>query len=92
VSRICAGLDEIVTAFRGRPLHHTAFPYVFLRFVEELASRQPLLLVFEDIDWADASQLDLLESLASRVRDVPVMFWPWPAPSCWTPGRPGERG
>ena len=44
------------------------------RFVEELASRQPLLLVFEDIHWADASQLDLLESLASRARDVPVMF------------------
>jgi class 3 adenylate cyclase/tetratricopeptide (TPR) repeat protein len=44
------------------------------RFVEELASRQPLLLVFDDIHWADASQLDLLESLASRVRDVPVMF------------------
>jgi class 3 adenylate cyclase/tetratricopeptide (TPR) repeat protein len=44
------------------------------RFVEELTSRQPLLLVFEDIHWADASQLDLLESLASRVRDVPVMF------------------
>ena len=30
VSRICAGLDETVTAFRSRPLHHTAFPYVFL--------------------------------------------------------------
>jgi len=30
VSRICAGLDEIVTAFRSRPLHHIAFPYVFL--------------------------------------------------------------
>jgi tetratricopeptide (TPR) repeat protein len=44
------------------------------RFVEELAIRQPLLLVFEDIHWADTSQLDLLESLASRVRDVAVMF------------------
>jgi transposase-like protein len=30
VSRICAGLDEAVTAFRSRPLHHTAFPYLFL--------------------------------------------------------------
>ena len=30
VSRICAGLDESVTAFRTRPLHHTSFPYVFL--------------------------------------------------------------
>ena len=28
--RICAGLDEQVAAFRDRPLHHTAFPYVFL--------------------------------------------------------------
>jgi transposase-like protein len=30
VSRICAGLDEQVAGFRSRPLHHTAFPYVFL--------------------------------------------------------------
>ena len=30
VSRICAGLDETVEAFRSRPLHHTTFPYVFL--------------------------------------------------------------
>ena len=30
VSRICAGLDEQIAAFRDRPLHHTAFPYVFL--------------------------------------------------------------
>ena len=30
VSRICAGLDESVTAFRNRALHHTTFPYVFL--------------------------------------------------------------
>jgi putative transposase len=30
VSRICAGLDEQVEAFRSRQLHHTAFPYVFL--------------------------------------------------------------
>ncbi len=30
VSRICAGLDEQVTAFRHRGLHHTTFPYVFL--------------------------------------------------------------
>src|ERR687890_1293627 len=30
VSRICAGLDEQVEAFRSRPLHATGFPYVFL--------------------------------------------------------------
>lgn len=30
VSRICAGLDEVVTAFRSRRLDHIAFPYVYL--------------------------------------------------------------
>jgi putative transposase len=30
VSRICAGLDEVVGAFRARRLDHTAFPYVYL--------------------------------------------------------------
>lgn len=44
------------------------------RFVEQLANKQPLLMVFEDIHWSDPSQLDLMESLASRVRDAPVMY------------------
>ena len=30
VSRICAGLDEVVGAFRTRTLGHIAFPYVYL--------------------------------------------------------------
>jgi transposase-like protein len=30
VSRICAGLDEVVGAFRARRLDHTEFPYVYL--------------------------------------------------------------
>jgi putative transposase len=30
VSRICAGLDTRVNAFRGRTLGHVAFPYVYL--------------------------------------------------------------
>jgi class 3 adenylate cyclase len=42
--------------------------------VESLAMRGPALLIYEDIHWADASLLDLLETFAARVRDVPVMF------------------
>ena len=30
VSRICAGLDEAVGAFRGRRLDHSRFPYIWL--------------------------------------------------------------
>ena len=43
-------------------------------FVEALAMRSPTLLVYEDIHWADGSLLDLLETFAARVRDVPVLF------------------
>ncbi|MEY9858421.1 putative transposase [Catenulispora sp. GAS73] len=30
VSKICAGLDAEITAFRDRPLDHSPFPYIFL--------------------------------------------------------------
>jgi class 3 adenylate cyclase len=42
--------------------------------VEGLAARRPMLLFFEDIHWADASLLDLIESLAARMGDVPVLI------------------
>ena len=42
--------------------------------VESLALKGPILLLYDDIHWADASLLDLLETLAARVRDVPVLF------------------
>jgi class 3 adenylate cyclase len=42
--------------------------------VEGLAARQPVVLLFEDLHWADPSLLDLIEFLAARVRDVPVLI------------------
>jgi len=44
------------------------------RVVAELAARQPLLLVFEDVQWADASMLDLLDELAALLHDSPVLL------------------
>jgi len=44
------------------------------RLVEALAGEQPTVLVFEDIHVAASSMLDLLETLASRVRDVPLLL------------------
>jgi class 3 adenylate cyclase len=48
--------------------------YAARRLVEALATAQPTVLVFEDIHWADAGMLDLLEVIASRVRDVPLLL------------------
>ena len=42
--------------------------------VESLALKGPTMLLYDDIHWADASLLDLLESFATRVRDAPVLF------------------
>jgi class 3 adenylate cyclase len=44
------------------------------RFVEQLSLEQPTVFVFEDIHWADPAQLDLLEYLASHVRDAAAVF------------------
>jgi class 3 adenylate cyclase len=44
------------------------------RLVEELAAKQPLVLVFEDIHWADSGLLDLIETLGSLVEGAPVLL------------------
>ncbi|HEX4904119.1 MAG TPA: adenylate/guanylate cyclase domain-containing protein [Acidimicrobiales bacterium] len=44
------------------------------RFVEELAREAPTALVFEDIHWADPTLLELIQALATRVRDAPMMI------------------
>jgi DNA-binding CsgD family transcriptional regulator/tetratricopeptide (TPR) repeat protein len=43
-----------------------------LRLVERLAAQRPLLLVVEDLHWADASTLDLLVFLVRSIRQAPV--------------------
>ena len=52
-------------------------PTLFLavrRFVEALAAQQPTVLLFEDLQWATPSLVDLLEFLAARIRDAPVLL------------------
>jgi class 3 adenylate cyclase len=41
---------------------------------EELAARQPLLAVFDDIHWAEETLLDLIEHLAVRLGAAPVLI------------------
>jgi class 3 adenylate cyclase/tetratricopeptide (TPR) repeat protein len=44
------------------------------RFVECLGLVQPTLVVFEDIHWAQPSELELLEYLATHVRDTAAVL------------------
>jgi class 3 adenylate cyclase/tetratricopeptide (TPR) repeat protein len=41
---------------------------------EVLARRQPLVLVFEDIHWAEPTLLDLIEHIADWSRDAPILL------------------
>ena len=65
------------------------------RLIEALAQERPTVLIFEDIHWADAGMLDLLEVLASRVRDVPLLLLALARPDLlerrqsWGGGLPG---
>jgi class 3 adenylate cyclase/DNA-binding SARP family transcriptional activator len=43
-------------------------------FFEALGRERAVLFVFEDVHWANPSLLDLIESVAAHVREVPVMF------------------
>ena len=40
------------------------------QFVEALAREGPVVLLFEDLHWADGGTFDLLEVLASRGKDI----------------------
>ena len=44
------------------------------RLFEELARKQPLLIVVEDIHWAEPKLLDLLEYLAGWTDDAPILL------------------
>ena len=45
-----------------------------LRWAEQLAQGQPLVLVFEDIHWAEEPLLELVEQLARSLQDSPVLI------------------
>ena len=43
-------------------------------FIEAGARDEPTAFVFEDIHWADSALLDLIELLAARLHDLPVLL------------------
>jgi len=66
---ILMGLSEGEEALRPAYLFFAA-----RRFLEARASRQPLLVVLEDLHWADTGLLDLVEYLGGHVRDAPLVI------------------
>src|SRR5437763_10329367 len=61
------------------------------RFIEAVAGDRPTMLVFEDVHWADSSLLDLIELLAARLRDLPILVLALARPDLLD-ARPGWGG
>jgi class 3 adenylate cyclase/tetratricopeptide (TPR) repeat protein len=48
-------------------------PAAWRRFFDAAAERGPVVLVFEDLHWADEVLLDFVDDLVDRVTDVPLL-------------------
>jgi class 3 adenylate cyclase/tetratricopeptide (TPR) repeat protein len=44
------------------------------RFLESVAQSAPLAIVFDDVQWGEPTFLDLIESIADRSRDAPILM------------------
>jgi len=44
-----------------------------VEFADAAASRQPSVVLFEDIQWADPTTLEVLDRLVDRVKDIPLL-------------------
>ncbi|WP_178379928.1 adenylate/guanylate cyclase domain-containing protein [Cryptosporangium aurantiacum] len=89
LSALLPGDDRTVTALAGllgEPTGPTILeppataasvedlPEAMFRFASTLAARRPLVLVLDDLHWAEPALLDLILKLAEWLRDSPVLI------------------
>jgi class 3 adenylate cyclase/tetratricopeptide (TPR) repeat protein len=67
---LASGVMEAVEGERGQP----EIAWAAREFVDELADVQPLILVFEDIHWAEEPLLELIDHLAQWVRERSLLI------------------
>jgi class 3 adenylate cyclase len=61
------GLAEAVSEHRGAT-------WAARRLLEEIARKQPLVVVFDDIQWAEPTFLDLVEDIVREATDAPMLI------------------
>src|SRR5215210_5551910 len=67
---LASGVMEAVEGERGQP----EIAWAAREFVDELADVQPLIMVFEDIHWAEEPLLELIDHLAQWVRERSLLI------------------
>lgn len=71
--RIIDGVTDLVGLGDGGVEREDAFLAV-RRMIEGLALDRPLVLLFDDVHWAESSLLDLIEHIADWSRDAPILL------------------
>lgn len=71
---VAGNLAVLLGLERGAVADRESMFFAVRCFIEAVAAQGPVLLLFEDLHWADAGLLDLVEMLAGRVRNVPVFI------------------
>ncbi|HME83344.1 MAG TPA: AAA family ATPase, partial [Roseiarcus sp.] len=80
VAPLIAAMLSIPTGARYPPLNLSPAQQrrqtlsALLDQMEGLAKKQPVLMLFEDAHWADATSLEVLDLAIERVRRLPVLF------------------
>ena len=67
---LASGVMEAVEGERGQP----EIAWAAREFADELADVQPLIMVFEDIHWAEEPLLELIDHLAQWVRERSLLL------------------
>jgi class 3 adenylate cyclase/tetratricopeptide (TPR) repeat protein len=68
---------QITTHLQGNPKQSGAQGALLRAWrilLEALAAEEPLIIIVDDLQWADEALLDLLEYLTDRITSVPILF------------------
>jgi DNA-binding winged helix-turn-helix (wHTH) protein len=79
--------DSESTTDDARPTHHKT-PGDLCRALEDLAKEKALVLVFEDLQWANDSTLELISALARRRTPAKLMILATYSPHCTSAEHP----
>lgn len=84
-------LAEKATAQNSANLQQSDFFAQYARFLQRLAQRQPLLLLLDDLQWADAGSINLLFHLGRQLPGQQILLVGAYRPGEVALGRAGER-
>ena len=75
----------------GEPVAPEEAFWAVRKVLETLARRRPLVLVLDDLQWAEPTFIDAIEHVVDRTRDVPLLLLTMARPELSRPDRTGGR-